>query len=244
VFGSLIAEIRQWYKDYTKGLSPLPTVALISVAVLIVIAEIYGNTSFYRKNLAFGDIHENAFLSLMPHIYWFFSSFVLYLIAPILILKIFGKSLKDFGLRLGDWQLGLKALLVFSVVMIAVVAVVLHTPTFARHYPLNKNALQGISFFLAYEFFYVLYFFAWEFVFRGFLLFSLKEVMGNYAILVQMVPFAILHIGKPAPEVFASIFAGLLLGVFALKTRSMIYCFLLHAISAVAMDLAVFLTTR
>lgn len=240
----LLEGIHRWYKDYTKGLSPLPAISILAVTILIVVSEIYGDSSFFRKNFSLGDPKENHFLLLLPHLYWFVASFVLYFIAPILLLKLFKRKLSDFGLSIGDWRYGLKITLFFSVIMLAVIAVILQTPTFSRHYPLNKTALETIHFFLIYESLYVLYFFSWEFIFRGFLLFSLKQAMGNYAILVQMMPFAILHIGKPAPEVFASVFAGLILGAFALKTRSMIYCFLLHAISAVSLDIAVFLTTN
>ena len=37
------------------------------------------------------------------------------------------------------------------------------------------------------------YLLAWEFIFRGFLLFGLKEKLGETSILVQMVPFVLLE---------------------------------------------------
>ena len=39
--------------------------------------------------------------------------------------------------------------------------------------------------------------FAWEFLFRGFLLFALADLFGPYAMWIQTVPFAMAHFGKP-----------------------------------------------
>ena len=51
-----------------------------------------------------------------------------------------------------------------------------------------------------------------------------------------MIPFFILHKGKPEIELFASIFAGLVLGVQALRSRSFIYAWLLHWMVMVLID--------
>ena len=233
-------ELREWWRAYTKDLPLFPVVVLLCMTCLIIIAEVYGDAAFYRKNLRFGDWKIYPIIRLFPHLYWYGASCVLYCLAPLLIIKAFNKRSADFGLQWGDWRLGLKILGVFCAAMAFIVAIALQTETFAGHYPLNKAALRGLSFLLLYESFHVAYFFAWEFAFRGFLLFGLYPVLKNWAILIQMVPFAILHIGKPTPEVFASVGAGLILGAFALRTRSMLYCWLLHAFSALAMDISRF----
>jgi membrane protease YdiL (CAAX protease family) len=41
------------------------------------------------------------------------------------------------------------------------------------------------------------YLFAWEFIFRGFLLFGLKERLGPWSMVIQMIPFVLLRFGKP-----------------------------------------------
>ena len=68
----------------------------------------------------------------------------------------------------------------------------------------------------------------WEFVFRGFLLFALYPVCGPYAILLQAVPFAIAHFGKPELETLSCIFGGSAFGYVAWRTRSFLYPFLIH----------------
>ena len=82
---------------------------------------------------------------------------------------------------------------------------------------------------------------SWEFFFRGYMLFGLEERFGKYSVLIQMIPFTILHHGKPFAESLGAILAGILLGVIALETRSFIYGALLHWLVAVSMDVSVIL---
>jgi hypothetical protein len=55
-------------------------------------------------------------------------------------------------------------------------------------------------------------------------LFGLKEKFGFYAVLIQMIPFVILHNGKPELETFGAIAGGIALGILALRTKSFYYC--------------------
>jgi membrane protease YdiL (CAAX protease family) len=50
-----------------------------------------------------------------------------------------------------------------------------------------------------------------------------------------------LHIDKPVPEMVTSLFGGLLLGVVALRTRSILAGILAHVTLAVGTDAAVLL---
>lgn len=70
--------------------------------------------------------------------------------------------------------------------------------------------------------------FAWEFMWRGYMLFGLEEKFGYYSVLIQMIPFVILHNGKPFLETFGAIFGGIALGILALRTRSFYYCVVIH----------------
>lgn len=70
--------------------------------------------------------------------------------------------------------------------------------------------------------------FAWEFIWRGFMLFGLEKKFCYYSVLIQMIPFVILHNGKPFLETFGAIFGGIALGILALRTRSFYYCVIIH----------------
>ena len=68
------------------------------------------------------------------------------------------------------------------------------------------------------------------------MLFGLEEKFGYYAIFIQMIPFLILHNGKPVLEAFGAIIAGLALGVLAYRTRSIFYCVFTHACVMFSID--------
>jgi CAAX protease family protein len=112
-------------------------------------------------------------------------------------------------------------------------------PAFQRKYPLFRGATASTPLFIGYELAYAAYFVAWEFFYRGFLLFGLGNVIGRWAVFVQMLPFAILHFGKPEIEAFSSVFGGLVLGWLAWRTRSFWYGVAIHASMAVYLDLLV-----
>ena len=78
---------------------------------------------------------------------------------------------------------------------------------------------------------------SWEFMWRGYMLFGLKEKFGYYSVLIQMIPFVILHNGKPAPETFGAILGGIALGILALRTSSIYYCVITHMGVMLSIDL-------
>ena len=91
--------------------------------------------------------------------------------------------------------------------------------------------------FLPYQLAYGVYMFSWEFFFRGFMLFGLERKFGNYTLLIQTIPFAVMHYSKPLPEAIGSVIAGVLLGILALETRSFIYGAAIHWLVAMTMDI-------
>lgn len=73
-----------------------------------------------------------------------------------------------------------------------------------------------------------LYMLAWEYFFRGFLIQVTRETLGEGAILVQMVPFTLLHLGKPDIEVISCILSGVVWGYICYHARSFWPAFLMH----------------
>ena len=51
-----------------------------------------------------------------------------------------------------------------------------------------------------------------------------------------MIPFFILHKGKPDLELLGSIFAGIILGVQALRSKSFVYAWIIHSIIMITID--------
>ena len=68
------------------------------------------------------------------------------------------------------------------------------------------------------------------------MLFGLREYVGYFAVFIQMVPFALLHLGSPELEAYGAIVAGIGLGMLALTTRSFWYGALVHMLVLGTMD--------
>jgi hypothetical protein len=80
-------------------------------------------------------------------------------------------------------------------------------------------------------------FFAIEYFFRGFMTLGLKPRLGSASILVMPAPYCMIHYYKPFPEALGAIGAGLVLGVLAWRTETIIYGWFLHYAVALSMDL-------
>ena len=117
-------------------------------------------------------------------------------------------------------------------------------PGFQLYYPMDKTAADSIAAFAYSAAKWGVYFFCWEFFFRGFLLFGLQRSIGWAAVVVQAIAFGMMHYGKLTPEFAASFPAGLILGLLALRARSFFPCFVLHWVSALTFDLLVIWAQR
>ena len=66
---------------------------------------------------------------------------------------------------------------------------------------------------------------------------GLAPRLGWVSIFVMVVPYNMLHFGKPMPEALVAIIGGLVLGTLSLKTRSIWWGASLHIAIAITMDL-------
>ena len=118
--------------------------------------------------------------------------------------------------------------------------------TYPSYRPGSAEAYLSVSHlttFGAYEATYALRFVSIELFFRGFLVLGLEKYLGRAVLMPMVTLYAFWHFGKPIPEAIGSIFAGYVLGVFALRSRSIIGGIIVHMGVALAMDLAAYLQT-
>ncbi|HEX9253310.1 MAG TPA: CPBP family intramembrane glutamic endopeptidase [Ignavibacteriaceae bacterium] len=211
-----------------KELDKKVIAVFLAVAVLQTISFYYTSRRFFRANL-FEQFQDYSDPYLLEYLYWFIGDFFTLFILGIVIVKFgFKEKLSEYGLQFGDIKVGLSISLIFLSVMIILVWVVSATPAFAEKYPHLASAKSDWNTLFIYEAGMLIYMFAWEFIWRGFMLFGLEKKFGVYAVLMQMIPFVILHNGKPFLETFGAIFGGIALGILALRTRSIYYCIVVH----------------
>ncbi|MDP8254199.1 MAG: type II CAAX endopeptidase family protein [Candidatus Alcyoniella australis] len=156
---------------------------------------------------------------------------LLFGLIPLAIVKLgFKLRLADFGVRLGDWKFGLAFLAIWVVLMLPGTYVNSMQPEFTAEYPLVNMHEAGIGLWLLWSLLYLVYYVGWEFFFRGFIQFSVERAAGPLlAIMMQTLPSTIIHIGnKPFGETFSAVIAGLLFGLVAVRTRSILWPLLAH----------------
>jgi len=141
---------------------------------------------------------------------------VYYAILPILtILIILRKNPLDFGLRLGDYKLWSFYVAITVVIYVAITVVIAVPVLYIGSLFSSVGQYYYTKPFDFYSFFtqMVPLLFFWEYMLRGFLLFGLKERFKEASIIIQMVPFVLLHIGKPEIEILMCIPMIILAGV-------------------------------
>ena len=153
---------------------------------------------------------------------------------------------KQMGLGLGSWRDEGLAYLVFFAFMLPVLWWASTLPGFQSTYPFYKPAGDEALWprFWAFEAMYVLQFLALEFFFRGVLVVVLARWLGSAALWVMVVPYVMLHFGKPGLETLGAFFAGAVLGLWALRSRSIWLGVAVHASVGVTMDLLALARTR
>uniref|UniRef100_A0A7C6AF32 CPBP family intramembrane metalloprotease n=1 Tax=candidate division WOR-3 bacterium TaxID=2052148 RepID=A0A7C6AF32_UNCW3 len=163
---------------------------------------------------------------------------IIYAISPFIPMFLFKNKPADYGLKFGEYKVWLKDLFIIFFVMLMILLIVFKFTNFKSVYPLSYTARKGFNNFVMYQIIQLFHMFSWEFFFRGFMLFGLAKKMDNkLAILIQMIPFALMHYRKPPLEAYGSIFAGIFLGIIAIRGRSFLPCALLHFFVALSADI-------
>lgn len=177
---------------------------------------------------------------LFDLIYWTTCRVFFYLVVPVLAIKIFMKKrMSDFGWRFSDNpKRDLQIFIVFFCFMFPLVFWVSTQESFLLKYPFYRpvNTEQIYPNLLIWELFYFLQFVSLEFFFRGFVVHGLKEEIGDYSVLIMIIPYCMIHFQKPFLETIGAIFAGVILGYLSLRKNSILTGVALHFSVAITMD--------
>ncbi|MDV2989663.1 MAG: CPBP family intramembrane glutamic endopeptidase [Dehalogenimonas sp.] len=188
----------------------------------------------FRNILAFLAVNRNetiilssavlllTFASYHPVWNYWFSSFFYYAIIPVVVLLLLKKNPLDFGLGLGKIRIWGPYVIVICLLCVPILIAASYLGDFRSYYTKENYNFLGYCLEIA------VYLIGWEYIFRGFLLFGLKEKLKEASILVQMIPFVLLHFGKPELETISTILTGILFGYVAYRGGSFWPAFLIH----------------
>jgi membrane protease YdiL (CAAX protease family) len=210
--------------------------ATMAIGIGVGLLYLNGGWSSFRSS------HPMAFLE-----YYLINDIAL-LLVPLIVITLCGLSTSDYGLRSCSRK-HLIAAAVIGLLFIPVVLITAKSSDFQAYYlqamrqsgaitdlPIQINAFGLVR----HQIILITYMFTWEWFFRGFLLMSVNRISGPVvAVLTQAVLFTVMHLGKPTIEVVSSFFGAVLLGMWALRTRSIVPCFTAHALLTSLNDVAV-----
>lgn len=168
-------------------------------------------------------------------------NFLLCFIFPMALAKALGWQWSYVGLRIGCLRRGLMWMVIALVAMLPALILCARMPQFQAYYPFHTPAKYSILAFIKFSIGMTVYMFGWEFLFRGFMLFSLKRHIGAWAIAVQALPFWLAHIGKPHVEFLSALPGGVISGFIAWHCNSFLPMFVIHSAIHLLLNLFVIL---
>ena len=217
-----------------------PTITLMTCSILLSIHRLFGSMEFAVS--AFQSSTD-----LYSAVYMFGTALALLGLVPLaIIVFVYQEKPKSYGLHLGDWKLGLALnVILFPIIALLLLYPASQTGEMREFYPFAKGAGDSAVAFLSLQVPRCLFFYtAWEFFFRGFMLFSLRPHVGAWlAICIQTIPQCLWHIGMPTGEILSSIGGGILFGILALRTHSILWPLLLHCLIGVGLDSLILITS-
>ena len=235
------------YESLTQSDIKLYSVIVFS-ALMLCCKEYFGKASIFHSFLNSPQsslqykwailLYEGETSSLYSLLYWAASCVLFYLILPLLFQKIVFSNVPSFfklDIPAKHWKVYGLMLLIMIVPLISASFL----PSFQHTYPFVYIP-KGDSFYrilLFWEIGYLCQFIAVEFFFRGFLLFAFEKELGFKAVLIPLIPYVMIHFGKPFPETLGAIVAGLVLGTMALRSKSIVPGICVHFSIAIGMDL-------
>jgi membrane protease YdiL (CAAX protease family) len=212
-----------------------PLIVLVLVSVSLTVQEYWGDRVFFERT--FSREPGDAYWSLKGFGWWSGWRFIGYVVMPVLVIWMMpGERVRDYFVSLRGFFKHLWIYLVLFLLLLPAVIIAAQTESFNRTYPFYKLANRSAFDLWVWQGMYALQFLSLEFFFRGFMLHGLRE-LGSRAIFVMLVPYCMIHFGKPWTETMGAIGAGIILGTLAMRTRSIWGGVLIHVGVALTMDL-------
>ena len=166
------------------------------------------------------------------------------LVIPLLIARVvFRRGFFELGLGPGDFQFGWRAIFWCAPAMVIGTWIGSGDAQIKAFYPLPGDSIGDSAADMVVWFsVYFLYYVAFEFFYRGFMLRGLQQFDSTRymwrLIAIQAILCFLIHIGKPNAELIASLPASVLFGWIAWRSRSIWYGLAIHFLVGVVNDLA------
>ena len=195
----------------------LPLRATVAITVMVFVVIFDFSRTFIPHDLIAYD--RNPAMQRLQSI----DRFLLFGLVPLLVVVFgFRDRLARYGLRLGEWRLGLGLAIAGCAVMTPITLWFAGQPDAQQYYAPSWSSLPDVLVTNALDLAPA------EFLFRGFLMFTLVRAIGPIGVLVATLPFVFVHLTKPELELMSTLFGGMLYGWVAWRTGSVLWGALAH----------------
>jgi len=211
-------------------------VVILTATVCVTLLWEYGRKdAFFRQFAEF--VSSWPYPGLWPSAYIGVSSVLLRTVVPLVVIVLILRARpSSYGYALPkSWRSG-RIYLAMLAIMTPVVWVAAGTEAFQSTYPWVPEVRDSWRALLLWEVFYLAIFVSGESFWRGFLVFGLFRRFGYHAVSISMVPYVMIHFGKPIVETLGAIVAAYALGYLALKHRTFVWGVVVHFGVALMMD--------
>ncbi len=224
-----------WEEEKRDKYDFRPLLVLVTVCVALTLQEYVGQGNTFTK--WFPDQIQGEYGSLKRYAWWSGWRFIGYVLIPCMVIfSMPGEKISSYYISLKDFFKHLPIYLGLYLLILPAVIIASKTDSFNLTYPFYKLANRSSLDLWVWEGLYSLQFLSLEFFFRGFMLKALRPRFGSGAIFVMLVPYCMIHYGKPMAETYGAIIAGLVLGTLAMRTKSIWGGVLIHLGVALTMD--------
>lgn len=205
-----------------------PLFSILTVIILITAYLLLCFTKLLSKKLTFkpGKKKPDALIIYSRRI----SGFLLFGVIPFIILLATSKDhLQEYGLNFKNLPATFRWLCIFMPVVVVFDFFMARSEKNLSAYPQIRETEWNYATLLKSTLSWILYLAGYEFMFRGFLLFSCSHYFGSsMSIAINTLIYSLAHINKGISEILGAIPLGIILCIITLNTGSILFAFIIH----------------
>jgi membrane protease YdiL (CAAX protease family) len=209
---------------------------MLTVAIVLTLQEYLGDRSFFDRVWPADKHGGDPYWELKGFAWWAGWRCGGYVVLPIVTIALLGDRVRDYYLSPRGFLPHLPTYAILFAIVLPAVWLASRTTAFRETYPFYRMANRSLVDLVLWELMYAAQFLTLEFFFRGFILNGLRRAFGANAVFAMIVPYCMIHYGKPMPETLGALLAGSVLGTIAMRTRSIWGGVVIHIGVAWTMD--------
>lgn len=157
-------------------------------------------------------------------------------ILPLLLLLFFSnKNLNYYGVNINNIDTSIYWILGLSPILIIMNFFNSKKPDNLSLYPQIRTKRWSVNILILSSLTWVAYLLAYEFMFRGFLLFVSLQYLGVWpAIALNISIYSLVHVPKGMKEAIGALPLGIVLGIITVQTSSILLAFVVHIVLALS----------